>query len=253
MAVKTRKAFGCTITVIKNNVSFHTFTDWKLTITNNNYIGEPEVEQNYLDIPGRPGPLDYSEALTGKPVYKSRPLHMEMAAVRECMSWDAEISTIRNAIHGQKVKMTFDNDKSHYWQGRIYLKEYDREKTVGRFDLDVPVADAYKYELTSSQEPWLWDPFDFENDVIRYIGTLEITDSYILDIPKGDMPTVPVINVTAITSNTLTMKSNSNNKTYTLATGRNRFPDLFVNGASNVRLTFTGSGTVKVDYRGGSL
>ena len=66
MAVKTRKSFGATITV--GTKSYHTFNDWKMTIINNNYIGDPEVETNYLDVPGRDTMLDYSESLTGRPV-----------------------------------------------------------------------------------------------------------------------------------------------------------------------------------------
>lgn len=253
MAVRTRKAFGCSITVISNGNEYHTFGTWKMTITNNNYIGEPVLETNYMDVPGRNTKLDYSEALTGRPVYKSRPIALQMEALEECMRWDILMSKIRNCLHGRLVKVSFDNDKSHYWKGRIYVKEHDREKKLGGFTLEMPEADPYKYDLTSSQEDWLWDPFDFETDIIRYIGELTITDSYTLSIPAGGMLTVPVINVTEITSNTLTVKLSSNNKTYTLAVGRNRFPDLMVAGENNVTLKFTGSGSVKVDYRAGSL
>jgi len=68
-------------------------------------------------------------------------------------------------------------------------------------------------------------------------------------IQKGGNPVVPVINVSSITSETFKVKSSRNNKTYTLTTGRNRFPDLTVCGSSNVTLTFTGSGVVTVDYK----
>ena len=253
MAVRTRKAFGATITVISTNVSYHTFDKWKLSITNSDYIGDPAMETNYLEVPGRDGNIDYSEALTGRPVFKSRPITMQMAAVKERLRWNSIVSEIRNCIHGRLVKVSFDDDKSHYWKGRIYVTGFDRDVKLGSFTLEMPDAEPYKYDLCSSQEDWLWDPFDFETDVIRYIGTLTIDSSYVLTIPAGAMLTVPVINVTSITSDTLTVRSNSNNKTYTLSQGRNRFPDLLVCGSRDVNLTFTGSGTVKVDYRGGSL
>ena len=252
MAMRTRKAFGCAIVV--GSSSYHTFDDWKLTIVNNNYIGEPEVETNYLDVLGMQGQLDYSEALTGRPVYKTRSITIQLQGLRERKYWDQSISDIRNLIHGRKVKVIFDNDAWYYWLGRIYVREFDREEKLGAFTLEMPEADAYKYERFGSQDAnWLWDPFDFTRDVIRYIGPLTISGSRSLVIPKGTMLTAPKIIVGSITSQTLTMHSNSNNKTYTLAVGTNRFPDLLLCGPNNVTLSFTGSGTVNVDYRGGSL
>ena len=254
MAVKTRKSFGATITV--GTKSYHTFNDWKMTIINNNYIGDPEVETNYLDVPGRDTMLDYSEALTGRPVYKSRPIKIELQGLREKMSWDIEVSRLRNILHGRIAKVYFDNDESHYWEGRIYLREMDREKTLGSFVLEMPTAQPFKYDKFSSTVDYDWDTFDFEEDVDRYIGVLDFTEGYTVEIPISEIPGVPVvlvINVTTLRSDTLTMRSSSNNKTYSLKRGRNRYPELHVAGASVVTLTFTGSAKLTIDYRAARL
>ena len=42
-------------------------------------------------------------------------------------------------------------------------------------------------------------------------------------------------------------------KVYELRDGKNRYPQIKVGGASEVRLDFQGTGLVKVRYRGGSL
>lgn len=253
MEVRTRKAWGATITVVSTGTSYHTFDDWGLSIVNSDYIGEPEMETTYLNVPGLDKMLDYSEALTGEPVYKSRPINMQMAGVEERLYWDLIVSDIRNKINGRRVKVVFDNDTGHYWLGRIYLNGFDRDVKLGKFSLDMPTAEPYKYDKCSSLEPQRWDDINFLTDVLRYIGTLTITDSYELVIPAGNMKTAPVFNVSSITSTSLTVTSSSNNTTYTLSRGKNRFPDLLVCGPDDVTLTFAGSGTLNVEYRGGSL
>lgn len=253
MAIRTRKAFGATILVVSTGDSYHTHDDWELTIENNDYIGDPVVETKYLDVMGRHGRLDYSTSLTGRPVYKSRPINMQMAGLRESIRWDIEISKLRNILHGQLVRVYFDNDGSHYYEGRMYLQEQDHEQKLGKCTLSMPEALPHKYDAASSIEDYDWDTFDFEEDTDRYIGTLTIVDSYELVIPEGNEPVVPVINVTRITSDTLTVTSSDNNRTYTLVRGRNRFPSLVCAGANEVTFTFTGSGTLNVDYRAMSL
>jgi hypothetical protein len=92
---------------------------------------------------------------------------------------------------------------------------------------------------------------NFLTDCLRYIGTITVTNSYTLVIPKGDHAVVPTIQVSNITSQTFTMTTGGT--TYTLVSGANRFPELKVCGDSDVTLAFSGSAKVTVDYRGESL
>ena len=64
------------ITVEKTGETFDTLEDWGLVVGNNNYIGDPVQETIYIDIPGASAPLDMSEVLTGRPVFKSRPINV---------------------------------------------------------------------------------------------------------------------------------------------------------------------------------
>lgn len=253
MAMRTRKAFGATIKV--GSESYHTFNDLGFTLVNDDAIGEPSVETNYLDIPGRHDRLDYSEALTGRPVYKMRSIALRLQEKHIPMRWDLFVSWIRNVLHGRRAQVSFDNDGSHYWEGRIYVQEVSRDTRIGSLILAMPEAGPFKFDTFSSIEDYDWDTFDFEYDYDRYIGTLEITDGYRLTILEngGAPPVVPVFNVDSITSDTLTVRSSSNNKTYTLARGRNRFPDLLCAGAKDVELVFNGSGILNVEYRAVSL
>jgi hypothetical protein len=155
-------------------------------------------------------------------------------------------------VDGRKVKITFDNDRSHYWLGRINVKENARAARLGAFTLSAYV-DAYKHEAASSQEKLKWDDMNFLTDCLRYVGTITVTNSYTLVIPKGDHAVVPVIRVSNITSQTFSMSVVETGTAYTLVSGTNRFPELKVCGDDDVTLAFSGSAKVTVDYRGESL
>lgn len=242
---------GIRIEVLSTGSVFHTLEDWGMAIGNNDYIGDPEQEVYYVDIPGSNAFIDMSEALTGEPVYKSRSIGVDLGSIRPRMEWDHVISDLRNEIHGRECKLIFDNDIDHYWKGRLYIEGFDRVRELGTFRLSMPSAEPYKYDLQSSAEDWLWDPFSFEHGVIRTIGQQTVDGELSMEIPRGTMSAVPVFTVSEITSSEFTVSDGR--RVYNLANGYNRFPGLKVCGRKDVTLTFRGSGTVTVDYRGGSL
>lgn len=250
MSVRTN---GATLIVVTSGLEYHTLATWGLAIGNNNCIGDPVLEEKYLDVAGRTALLDYTEALAGRPIYKSRPIDIVLGGLRNPEDWDSVISEFRNLINGRRIKVIFDNDPSYYWIGRCHITDFDRAQRLGSFHLQIPNAEPHKYDLASSMEDIPWDSVDFEHTYFGYLGTLTITDSYALTIPAGTMPVAPTITVNSITSTSMTVRYSLNNTTYTLATGENYFPEILVNGDSAATLTFTGSGEVEVDYRGGSL
>lgn len=234
---------------LENGTKFHTLDDWNLALENNNYIGEPELETWYVNVPFRSGLLDFSEALSGRRIFKSRPLAFNLGGIRERVLWDNVISDLRNKIHGKKCKITLDNDIDHYWYGRVYISDFDRIRELGRFTLNVPEADPYKYNILSSAEPWKWDPFSFVNGVITSIGEHIIDGTETVTLPRGYMEVSPEF----VCAEVLDLKVEANGREYTLTNGSNRFPSLLVNGPYETKLTFTGKGKVSIVYRGGSL
>ena len=116
----------------------------------------------------------------------------------------------------------------------------------------IPKADPYKYNVADSTEDWLWDSFDFETGIIDE-GT-EITvkagERKTYTIVPDQMPFVPTIYVSVLGSAGLKMTANG--ETYTLMKGKNRFADITVN-TEDVVLRFTGTGTLTIRYRRGSL
>lgn len=242
---------GISIYVEDSGKIYHTLDDWDLALGNNNYIGDPEMETTYIQVPGRSGLIDATEAVSGRRIYKKRELEFELGGIRERDDWDGVISALRNNVDGRPCRLTLDNDKGYYWHGRVYIKGFDRFRELGTFTLAVPTADPYKYSKTSSAEPWLWDPFNFETDIVTYIGAVTVVGSAIISIPHGHMATSPELVVSDLTSPTFTVTVNG--VVYPLTVGTNRIPSIIVGGDTDVDLEFTGDAKIQIVYRSGSL
>ena len=80
----------------------------------NKSIGAPTVKTSYVSIPGGDGSLDYSEFYGGTK-YDSRQLTMNFASTtRDYAERIAEDSAVKNALHGMRRKVIFDDDPDFY-------------------------------------------------------------------------------------------------------------------------------------------
>lgn len=222
-----------------------TYEDFGLLMTHRS-IGSPSIKKKSLDVPYRDGKLDYTQS-NGRTYYGNRPLSFEFKLVNPDDFYKV-YSELLEYLHGQNMRITVPEDSEYYYYGMCEMSELDVSKALGKITISVD-AETYKYSKSSAQEDIPWDDVHFPTTIFRYIGTLTVTDSYSLLIRKGGVNVVPVFTVSNITSDTFKVRSSRNSKTYNLVAGRNRFPDLTVCGSSDVTLRFTGSATVKVDYR----
>ena len=243
--------YGIKIYVEDSGKTYHTLNDWGFALGNNNYIGDPEMETTYIQVPGRDGLIDASEAISGRRIYKKRSLSFSLGGVKPRLTWDDAISTMRNEVNGRICRLTLDNDEGHFWRGRVFIQNFDRFRDLGTFELNVPTADPYKYDVSSSADPWLWDPFNFETGVITQIGAITVVGEESITLPMGHMLTTPELVVSDMVSGTFTVTFNS--VTYPLTVGTNIVPSILVGGEQPATLTFNGTAKVQITYRGGSL
>lgn len=242
---------GIRIYVEDSGKTYHTLNDWEFALGNNNYISDPEMETNYINVPYRDGLIDASTALTGRPIYKKRQLSFYLGGLRKRDDWDSAVSAIRNNINGRICRLTIDNDPGYYWRGRVYVENFDRFRRLGSFNLNVPSAEPYKYSWTSSADPWLWDPFNFETDMIIYVGAWTVDGTITKTIPMGHMPVSPEWVVSELVSDNITLTCNG--MSFLLTAGTNIVPEVIVGGDVDVEFSLTGQGKVQCVYRSGSL
>lgn len=210
-------------------------------------ISPPKVKTRTIEVPYGFA-LDMTE-LDGNIHYKNREINIQLGGRKKKNEWPTFMSAFLNEYHGKIVKVIPDNDLGYYYFGRAEVpKDVEKIARIGKFTMTID-ANPYKYDVQTSLEEWKWDPFNFEIDVIREMKDIEIKSSNTkIEIPGTGVGVVPIFDVSV--SNNLTIVYSS--KTYSLPVGKNRYPEIKI-GKSTMNLTFQGTGTLSLDYRGRSL
>lgn len=107
-------------------------------------------------------------------------------------------------------------------------------------------VDPYKYDIEDGSEPWKWDPFSFRTGIIRNYSKRQINGSGTITIIGRRKQ----VNPTIITDTEMTVACEG--QVISLQPGATVLYELQL-GEGRHDLTFTGTGTVTVLYRGGSL
>ena len=223
----------------------HTAKDWGLRMISM-VIPMPEPKTSYIDIPGADGSLDLTQSLTGDVPYNMREgVQYMFDASGGYEDWHTMTSEIANYLHGRKRKVIIDSDPGCYYVGRLQLDSQKSSEIMNQIMI-TGTMDAYKYEVADSLGDWLWDDFDFETGIIREYGNLQVVGELNVIIPGRRKHVIPVITASA------TMSVSYGAESYDLVAGINKIYDLTLGEGENI-LTFTGTGVVSIDYRGGSL
>lgn len=223
--------------------NYNTYTDFKLYIQSIE-ITEAEAKRTTIDIPGSDGELDFSTVLTGDIKFKNRKLNIELSNLKGKIYFQ-EYSRIQNALHGKKMKIILSKDKNFFYYGTVNVSAFKTEKGIRSIKISCDV-EPYKYDINSSLDDWLWDPFNFENGIINYTKDIKVEGKRKVTIYGRRKKIIP--NITC--DNKLQVIFNSN--TYNLLPGIQRILNIEICEGINT-LEFVGNGTVSIEYRGGSL
>lgn len=233
-----------------NGVRFgniHTYDEWKLILTSAD-ISFPDIKTEKINIPGTDGELDFTESLTNDVKYKNRKITFNFVMVQERSLWTSLMSTIANYLHGKDFKIILDNDLNFFYKGRTKVNEFKSDKSIGRIVIEADV-DPYKYDLISSEEDWLWDPFNFESGIINETKELNVEGELTVNI-YGRRKLVSPKFIIGNCKNDIQCVFEG--QTYNFISGVNYAPNIQIKEGKNT-FKFIGIGTVTIEYRGGSL
>lgn len=146
---------------------YHTFRDWGLKLLKGYpQIGKAETDQYLVKITGSDTILNLTSWDNGKVHYKQRTITMSMVCDAPRRKWKALYSEISNAIHGQWLQCRFDDDPSWYWEGIWGVTFTPDDLKTGVFTI-TGTCNPFKRSIYDGSNDWLWDNFNFEQDVIR--------------------------------------------------------------------------------------
>lgn len=233
----------------------NSWADWYLIPTSRPVFNPPAPKTKYVDIPGADWHLDMSTVLTGDISYEARTGSIEFIVDNGQLSdykaehWHLLYSQILDYLHGQLMKATLEDDPGYYYEGRFTVNQWASEPHNSKITIDYNVC-PYKVEANSSLEDWVWDTFCFEDGIIREYKDLIVNGELEFIIVGRRMRVTPSFIVKSDDGKGLQVKFNGT--TYSLPDGTSRVINIQTVEGENT-LTFTGKGTVSIDYRGGCL
>lgn len=233
--------------ILTNGDRYNSWKDWFLIPTSAPVAAAPAERTSYVTVPGRSGSWDLSQSVAGRPTFDDREGSWEFYVDNGHFAWQTVYSTVMAALQGRRMKVILEDDPSYYYEGAVWVDKPSREKNFSKITLKYRLA-PYKKELTSSMEDWAWDTFNFETDVVREYGSIAVSGSYTLDLRGTPEPLYPTITLLSGSLNLQVYRGQTEIYNAALATGASA-PVLVELGL--YRFIFTGTGTVRVAYRGG--
>ena len=190
-------------------------------------IPMPEPQTNFVEIPGRDGALDLSEAF-GTVRYADRIIPLTMYARAP---FDSMISAFAAEVHGRRINVIFDRDPTFYYDARFTLEDVERH--AGYCELSLKCrARPYKLE-------------HFETTI-----TVLPTGSATVTLTNSRMPVVPTITVSAEMALAFTI--DGKDYSVTLPAGTHTVPALVLS-EGDTKIGITGTGRITFTYRKGAL
>ena len=190
-------------------------------------ISVPQAKTNYVSIPLSDGDMDLTEVLSGQIRYKNRKIVMDFEIRADRREWPMIYSGLQKEYNGRNVVVVFHDDPGYEWHGRA---------TVGQLQ-DKTATAGIRIEVNAA--PFKRERHDNEKDV-TVSGTKNVT------ISCQHMRGYPLFTVSTA------MTVNDGRETYSISPASEKAYGLEFKEGNN-ELTFTGSGTVKIRWRGGDL
>lgn len=142
----------------------HSWRDYGLYLNKPPDFGTPEPKIEYIDIPGRDGVLDYTEAAAGEVKYNNRQMTFTFATEVKRERRERLRSELWNDLHGKTAEIIYDFDSDWYYTGRCSVAFTDVESWKMKVVITV---DAQPYKLARDMTIFNVAPTSFAAETIK--------------------------------------------------------------------------------------
>lgn len=226
----------------------HSWDDLALILTSAE-IGQPEPITHFIEVPGRPMPIDATDAVYGGVKYKSRQISLTFAVEHSFQQFHQAYSRLANLWHGKKAKVSFDTDPNSYYMGRAAVSAEKTSKGLDQISV-VITAEPFKYYIQKPTGDYLWDDINFEQDILQNFQNIAIPANTAAEVSvtAGDRPLTPTVTTTKA------MQVTAKGKIYsTTANEPLELPIVLYRETVSFSVTSTVAGTISFTFRGESL
>lgn len=207
--------------------SLHSYDDLRL-ILESKELGAPDVKVNKIDIPGADSALDLTDFF-GEPKYDDVKHKFQFTSIEPQDTFLTQFSTIKNAIHGKKVRIILDDDPSFFYMGRCFVSSFTNAKGIGTVSVECE-CEPYKYKLEKTTV----------SKAVNGTATVNLTN--------GRKRAVPEVSIDTTGSLNIVFQGN----VWDLGKGSFTLPELELVEGENL-VTVTGTGTIAFTWQEGDL
>lgn len=261
------------------NKATNTLKDWYIVPLGRPVINPPTQKRQTIDIPGANGQLDVSNSLTHYPVFNNRQGQLQFAVLNDIPAhdWLTVYTKIMKFLQGNEVKMFLEDDQKWFYEGMVWVDNWDSRSdgTWSEVTLGYDVQ-PYRRAIYASVDDWLWDPFNFETDVITNtifsdikVNSDSVWTEYDFTGYIDMMPVMPVFTITAepghpiyaqvyntdLKWNWTNVNKDANGNAQPLETNKQYHDCILceVTPESQIKMRFKGKGSVRMMFRSGRL
>ena len=124
--------------------SLHSYRDLNLILASKE-IGSPAVKERKIDIEGGDGSLDLTDFF-GEAKFENVTHKFQFSTIVPKAQFLSAFTTVKNALHGKKMRIILDDDPLFYYLGRIHVSSFTNEKNVGSIGIECD-CEPFKYKL----------------------------------------------------------------------------------------------------------
>lgn len=125
--------------------NFHSYNDLRLILTKKE-VGSPAVKEMKIEIEGADSYLDLTDFF-GEPKYQNANHKFDFSTIEKNSL--SLFSTIKNTLHGKKVRIILDDDPAFYYVGRLSVSSFTSEKGIGSLTIEAD-CEPYKYKTVKT-------------------------------------------------------------------------------------------------------
>lgn len=206
---------------------YHSYEDFRLILSEKE-IAAPKVKTNKIEVEGADSALDLTEFF-GEPNFEDATHKFRFSTIVPQEEFLPLFSTIKNAIHGKKLRIVLDDDPGFFYTGRCFVSSFTSAKGVGTVSVE---ADC---------EPWKYK-------AAQTVVMKAIAGEDILVLTNLRKRVVPEVTISAEGSLRLVFGNNI----WDLGSGSYTLPELELKAGESA-VTVTGTGTVTFTYQEAGL
>lgn len=208
--------------------NLHSYNDLKL-ILESKEIGSPEVKVRKIDIEGADSSLDLTEFF-GEPKYEDVTHKFSFSTIVPQAQFLSLYSTVKNALHGKKMRIILDGDPLFYYLGRIKVLPFTNEKNIGKFSVECD-CEPFKYKLEQT------------------VVSAAVDGTQAISLTNGRKRAVPEVRIESEGSIRIEYQGSN---IWDLGSGSYTLPELELTEGENT-VTVTGTGTITFTWQEANL